>query len=273
MRAFWTGDIVFGMVTIPVKLYSATKDLAPKFNQLHTICGTRINLIRRCASCAVDVPWEEIGKGYEIGDGKYAFFTKEELAEMDGGEETKGSIEIVQFVDPNEVDSAYFEKSYWIAPGGKSPKSARGFELLRMVLADTGRAALVKIKLRTKPRLGLLRARDGFFAIETMRYPEEIVSSETLARPDVKNITEREREMAEKLVDELTSAFDPTKLIDTYRASVEEAADAKAAAGDIVDGAGDGVPSAAKGPGIASVGVVDLAELLMRSLEKKKSAS
>lgn len=258
------------MVTIPVKLYSATKDLTPQFHQLHATCGTRINLVRRCPTCVIDLAWDEIGKGYEVSKDKYALFTKEELAQIDGGEETKGSIEIVQFVDPNEIDSALLDKNYWIAPGGKSPKSARGFELLRRVLADTGRAALIKIKFRTKPRLGLLRSKGSFFALDSLRYPEEIVSADVLAPPTIKDISEREIEMAERLIDELTEPFDPTKLVNEYRAGVAAAADAKVNAGDTVDGAGSGEGAAKReGPGIANV---DLSDLLAQSLAKKKSS-
>src|SRR5579864_487182 len=84
MRAFWSGEIAFGLVTIPAKLYTATKDLTPQFHQLHRECGTRISLVRRCPKCSRDLAWEEIGKGYEVSKGEYALFTKEELAKLKG---------------------------------------------------------------------------------------------------------------------------------------------------------------------------------------------
>ena len=111
MRAFWSGEIACGLVTIPAKLYTATKDMTPQFHQLHKECGTRIQLVRRCPKCHRDLAWEEIGKGYEVSKNEYALFTKEELAKLDG-DEAGGSIEIVEFVDPLEVDLAYVEKSY-----------------------------------------------------------------------------------------------------------------------------------------------------------------
>ena len=98
MRAFWSGEIAFGLVTIPAKLYTATKDLTPQFHQLHKECGTRINMVRRCPKCNRDLPWDEIGKGYEVAKGEYALFTKEELAKLDG-DDTGGTIEIVEFVE------------------------------------------------------------------------------------------------------------------------------------------------------------------------------
>jgi len=263
MRAFWTGDIVFGLVTIPVKLYTATKDLTPQFHQLHKECGSRINMVRRCPSCARDVAWDEIGKGHEVEKDKYVLFTKEELAALDGGEETKGSIEIVQFIDPTEIDAAYIDKSYWVGPGGKSPKFARGFELLRTVLAETGRAAVIKVKFRTRPRIGIVQAKDKLFALHSMRFADELVPSSELAPPEVKPITDREREMAESLIDELTAPFDPSKLPDEYRARVLAAATAKAEGGEAAE-----APTATK-----DADVVDLADLLAASLAKKGKKS
>lgn len=227
MRAVWTGEMGFGMIQIPIKLHSATKDLSPQFHQLHTECKSRINMVRRCGTCVRDIAWEEIGKGYEVSKGEYALFTKEELAALEDSE--SGSIEIVQFIDPNDIAPAQLEKSYWVSPGSKTARGARGFEILRTVLADTERAALVKVKLRTKPRLGIIRAQDKFFMLQTMRYADELVGSSDLVAPDVKPIGDREREMAEQLVDELTSPFDPAKHIDQYRAAVMAAADAKVA--------------------------------------------
>src|SRR5208283_2165674 len=94
MRAFWSGEIAFGLVTIPAKLYTATKDLTPQFHQLHKECGTRVTMVRRCPRCNRDLSWDEIGKGYEVSKGEYALFSKEELSKLDG-EEAAGTIEIV----------------------------------------------------------------------------------------------------------------------------------------------------------------------------------
>ena len=99
MRSFWSGEVTFGLVTIPAKLYTATKDLTPQFHQLHKECGTRITMVRRCPKCNRDLPWDEIGKGYEVSKGEYALFSREELAKLDG-EDGGGAIEIVEFVDP-----------------------------------------------------------------------------------------------------------------------------------------------------------------------------
>ncbi|MGH7327644.1 MAG: Ku protein, partial [Polyangiaceae bacterium] len=204
MRALWSGEIAFGLVTIPSKLYSATRDLTPSFNQLHKECGTRIQMARRCPKCNRDVEWGEIGKGREVAKGEYVLFTKEELAAIEGSEGS-GGIDIVQFIDPLEVDFAYFEKSYWVGPGGKS---ARGFELLRETLEKTKKAALARVKIRTRTQLGLLRPRDNLFALDMMRFADELVSGEEIVIPETREASGREIDLALDLVKQLEAPFD-----------------------------------------------------------------
>jgi DNA end-binding protein Ku len=255
-RAMWSGEIAFGLVTIPAKLYTATRDLTPSFNQLHTECGSRISMARRCPKCARDVEWGEIGKGYEVAKGEYALFTKEELAKLEG-DDSGGGIEIVEFIDPKAVDLAYIGKSYWVGPGGKS---ARGYDLLRQALEHTQKVALAKVKIRSRTQLGLLRPRGKLFALEMMRYADELVPADDIAVPDGARVaTERELQLALSLVDQLAGDFDPAKHPDEYRAAFEAALDEKTSTGQITKEEGEPV---------AQVGgkVIDLAELLARSL-------
>ena len=259
MRAIWTGEIAFGLVAIPVKLYSATKDLTPQFNQLHKECGTRISMVRRCPKCERDLAWEEIGKGYEVSKGQYALFSKEELAAIEG-DEAAGGVDIAEFVDPRDVDLAYIEKSYWVGPAGKT---ARGFDLLRTVLEETGKVALAKVKIRTRTRLGLLRPRDRLFSLDMMRFGDELVSSSDIVIPDTKPASPRELELARGLVGQLTAAFDPARHPDSYRAAVGAAVDAKVEANQVkTDDVSDETRGAAAGGKL-----IDLAELLARSLQ------
>lgn len=259
MRAFWSGEIAFGLVTIPSKLYTATKDLTPQFHQLHKECGTRINLVRRCPKCAKDLAWEEIGKGYEVSKGEYALFTKEELAKLEG-EDEGGTIEIVEFVDPLEVDLAYIEKSYWIAPGSKN---VRGFDLLRSVLEETKKVALSKVKLRTRTRLALVRPRGRLFSLDMMRFAEELVAGDELAPAEQKAPSPREKQLALHLIDELSGPFDPAKHPDEYRNKVLAAVEEKVEAGEVSrEEEAAEAPAAAKG-----AQVIDLAELLSRSIK------
>ena len=259
MRAFWSGEIAFGLVTIPAKLYTATKDLTPQFHQLHTECGTRVTMVRRCPKCNKDLSWGEIGKGYEVSKGEYALFTKEELAKLEG-EDEGGTIEIVEFVDPLQVDLAYVEKSYWVGPGGKN---ARGYELLRSILDETKKVALAKVKLRTRTRLALLRPRGKLFSLDMMRFAEELVPADELAPGDQKQPSPREKQLALHLVEELSGPFDPAKHPDEYRSKVLAAVDEKIEAGQVMHE--EEAPEAE--PAAAGAQVIDLAELLSRSIK------
>ncbi|MCL2450035.1 MAG: Ku protein [Polyangiaceae bacterium] len=262
MRSFWSGEIAFGLVTIPAKLYTATKDLTPQFHQLHTSCGTRISMVRRCPKCNRDLAWDEIGKGYEVSKGEYALFSREELAKLDG-DDTTGTIEIVEFVDPLEVDLAYVEKSYWVGPGSKN---VRGYELLRAVLDEAKKVALAKVKLRTRTRLALLRPRGRLFSLDMMRFAEELVAGDEIAPGEGKAASDRERQLAMHLVDELSGPFDPAKHPDEYRSAVLAAVDEKVEAGQV---ARDTAAAEGEATGTAAFGaqVIDLAELLSKSIQ------
>ncbi len=266
MRAFWSGEIAFGLVTIPAKLYTATKDLTPQFHQLHKDCGTRVTMVRRCPKCNRDLPWDEIGKGYEVAKGEYTLFTKEELAKLDGDGESAGTIEIVEFVNPLEVDLAYVEKSYWVGPGSKN---VRGYQLLRAVLDDVKRVALAKVKIRTRTRLGLLRPRGRLFSLDMMRFAEELLPGDEIAPAEGKEASPREKQLALHLVDELSGPFDPAKHPDEYRSAVLAAVDEKVEAGEVARDttAGEAPAEATATGGGGGAQVIDLAELLSRSIK------
>ncbi len=262
MRSFWSGEIAFGLVTIPAKLYTATKDLTPQFHQLHKEDGGRVTMVRRCTKCQRDLAWDEIGKGYEVAKGEYALFSKEELAKLDGGDEEGGTIDIVEFVDPLEVDLAYVEKSYWVGPGSKN---VRGYELLRAVLDETKKVALAKVKLRTRTRLALLRPRGRLFSLDMMRYAEELVPGDEIAPSEGKAAQPREKQLALHLIEELSGPFDPAKHPDEYRSAVLAAVDQKVEAGQVSkDGTAEPEAPAAAATGAQ---VIDLAELLSRSIQ------
>jgi DNA end-binding protein Ku len=264
MRAFWSGEIAFGLVTIPAKLYTATKDLTPQFHQLHKECGTRITMVRRCPKCNRDLPWDEIGKGYEVAKGEYTLFTKEERAKLDG-DDSAGTIEIVEFVNPLEVDLAYVEKSYWVGPGSKN---VRGYQLLRSVLDDVKRVALAKVKIRTRTRLGLLRPRGRLFSLDMMRFAEELVPGDEIAPAEGKEASSREKELALHLIDELSGPFDPARHPDEYRSAVLAAVDEKVEAGEVArDTTAGEAPAEASAGGGGGAQVIDLAELLSRSIK------
>jgi DNA end-binding protein Ku len=217
-------------------------------------------MVRRCPKCNKDLAWEEIGKGYEVAKNEYALFTKEELAKLDG-DESGGTIEIVEFVDPLEVDLAYIEKSYWIGPGSKN---VRGYDLLRTVLADTKKVALAKVRLRTRTRLALVRPRGKLFSLDMMRFAEELVDGDELAPAEQKEPSPREKQLALHLVDELSGPFDPARHPDEYRNKVLAAVEEKIEAGQV---AREEAPEEAAAPAAQGAQIIDLAELLSRSIK------
>jgi DNA end-binding protein Ku len=257
MRALWSGDIAFGLVTIPTKLYAATRDLSPHFHLIHKVCGTRVQTVRRCPKCETDVPWNEIEKGYEVESGKLARFSKSELAEAEE-DESKGTIEIVEFFEPKEVDLAFVEKSYWVGPSGKTASS---FVLLRDVLEKTGRVALAKVAIRGRTRLALLRPRERLFSLDMMRFADELVEAGDVTLPRAKKPSEKELRLAKTLVDQLTATFDPAKYPDEYRARVAALAETKSKRHQLTGG--DGVAARHAKP---EDNVIDLSQLLALSL-------
>ena len=260
MRAIWTGEIAFGLVTIPTKLYSGTRDLTPKFHLVHKACGTRVQMVRRCPKCEKDLAWDEVDKAYEVSKGEYARFTKEELAEAEK-DEAAGRIEIVEFIEPDEVDLAYIEKSYWVGPGGKS---AHSFTLLRTVLEKTGHVALSKVAIRTRTRLALLRPREQLFSLDMMRFADELVGAKDIEVPSSRAPTDKELKLAQTLVAQLTAKFDPSKHPDEYRARVEAVVDEKVEKHET-----EASEVSAPHTGKRGAELIDLSELLMRSLKAK----
>jgi DNA end-binding protein Ku len=266
-RALWTGEIAFGLVTIPTKLYTATKDLTPQFNMLHKECGSRISMVRRCPKCQRDVDWGEIGKGYEVEKGVYALFTKEELAKIEG-DDTAGAIEIVEFVDPAAIDLSYVDKTYWVGPGGKS---SRGFALLRDALVQSKKVGIAKVRIRTRTRMSILRPRGKLFALDVMRFADEIVSDADIDVPESpKAASDREMDLALNLVEQLSGPFDPARHPDEYRAAVEAAVEEKVAADDVArdEAAAAKAAETAAAAGGPVATVIDMADLLAKSLKK-----
>jgi DNA end-binding protein Ku len=256
MRAIWTGEIAFGLVTIPVRLYTATRDLTPHFTTLHRECGGRVHMARRCSTCDRDVDFGELGKGYEVGKGVYALFTKEELAKLED-DDAGGTIEIVAFVEPGAIDLSYIDKSYWVGVGGKN---SRGFALLQHVLTETHRVALAKTKLRSRTRLAVVRPHGKLFALEMMRYADEIVNPDAIDVPEPRPASPRELELAHGLVQALSGPFDPARHPDQYRAAVAAAVEDKTASCELTQQPVTADRALGK--------VIDLAELLARSLAK-----
>jgi DNA end-binding protein Ku len=219
MRPIWKGTISFGMVTIPVKLYTATEDKDIRFRLLHKKDGSPIEEKRFCIKENKEVAWDDLSRGYEVSKGEFVVLEPEEIEEAEP--ETVHTVEIGDFVELEEIDPIYFEKSYFLEPDGVG---AKPFNLLRQALEETGRVAVAKVAIRTKERLATIRVYDGTMVLETMYWPDEIRSTKTLDVPEGAKAapSPKELQMARTLVENLSDRFRPEDYKDRYRIALQE---------------------------------------------------
>jgi len=223
MQAIWKGTISFGMVTIPIKVYSATEEKDISFRQVHTEDGGRIRYRRVCEKDGQEVPYSDIGRGYELPDGRMMILSSEDFAQLPLP--TAKSIEVLEFVPIDDVDPLYFAKAYYLAADGPG---AKPYVLLRDALTNTRQCALVKVAIRTRETLALLREKEGALVLQTMLWPEEVRSSD-FAVPDADvTVRDQERAMAEAYIATLEAEFDPTRYHSEYREALEALVEAKA---------------------------------------------
>jgi DNA end-binding protein Ku len=229
-RAIWSGSVSFGLVNVPVKLVSATSSKDVRFNMLHATDGGRINQKRVCSVDGEEVDYGEITKGYDLGGGRYVTVEPEELAALDA--EATRTIDIEEFVDLDDIDPLYYDHSYYLLPDGRADKP---YALLAETMARTGKVALGKFVLRTKQYLATMRSRDGVLVLSTMLYDDEIVAPADLEVPttEATKPSDRELDMAQKLVESLSSPFEPGKYHDEYREKVLALIEAKAAGDEV----------------------------------------
>ncbi|MCU1530810.1 MAG: Ku protein [Arthrobacter sp.] len=260
MRAIWKGAIAFGLVNVPVKVYSATEDHDISLHQVHSADGGRIRYQRRCEVCNKIVDYEDIDKAYE-DEGRTVVLSREELKSIPA--ENSHEIEVVQFVPAEQLDPVLFEKSYYLEPDSKSPKA---YVLLRRALEDTDRVAIVQFALREKTRLGALRIRDELLVLQSLLWPDEVREASFPALDTSVRISAQEREMSAALVDSMAADFEPEQFTDDYQAQLRQLIEAKLEKGESLDTEETfGAPAAE-----ASGEVIDLMEALKRSLEKKR---
>jgi DNA end-binding protein Ku len=222
MQAIWKGTISFGLVTIPIKVYSATEERDISFRQVHEADGGRIRYRRVCEIDGEEVPYSDIGKGYELPDGRMVILANDDFASLPLP--TAKSIDVLEFVPIEEVDPLYFAKAYYLAADGPG---AKPYVLLRDALTRTGQCALVKVAIRTKETLALLRERDGALVLQTMLWPDEVRDSE-FARPDDSvEVKQQEVAMAESYIATLEAEFDPSRYHSDYREALEKLVEAK----------------------------------------------
>lgn len=255
-RSTWDGAISFGLIVIPVKLYSATQEMDPPLHQVHGADGGRIRYKRVCEIDGEEVPFDQIERGFLAPDGRQAILTKADMEQLPLA--SNKTVEIVQFVDESEIDPVYFEKTYLIEAKGVG---AKPYVLLRDALAKTGRAGVVKVALRTRESLALVRPRGDLLVLDTMLWPDEVRDS-SFATPaaDVK-ASKAEVSMAETFIEQMSGDWRPEDYTDGYRAALEELVQAKLA-GIPVPEAPAGSPAGGK--------VVDLMAALRASVAAAK---
>jgi DNA end-binding protein Ku len=257
VRAIWKGAISFGLVTIPVKLYSATEEKDVTFHQVRRSDGSRIKYKRVAATDGEEVEYGDIAKGYELPTGETVVLTDDDFKDLPLT--TSRAIDVLQFVPLEEVDPIYFAKSYYLEPEKQGTKP---YVLLRKALEDSGRVAVVKVALRNRESLATLRVRDGVFVLETMLWPDEVrVPDFDFLGEDVE-VRDQELAMASSLIETLSGDFDPTQFTDSYREALQAVIDAKIAGREVVQPE-SAQPTAGK--------VVDLMAALRASVEAAKA--
>ncbi|ETK31192.1 non-homologous end joining protein Ku [Microbispora sp. ATCC PTA-5024] len=229
MRSIWKGAISFGLVTIPVKLYSATEQKDVSFHQMHREDGGRIKYKRVCTVDGEEVPYSDIAKGYELATGEIVVLTDEDFADLPLS--TSRRIDVLQFTPVEQIDPIYFAKSYYLEPDGQG---AKPYVLLRDALERSGQVAIVKVALRQRESLATLRVRDGVFVLETMLWPDEVREAEFPFLEEDVDVRPQELKMAESLIDTMVADFDPAEYKDAYREALQEVIEAKVAGREVV---------------------------------------
>jgi DNA end-binding protein Ku len=229
--AIWTGSISFGLVTVPVRLVSATRSLDVRFNQLDADSGSRIRYRRVADATGEEVPMDKIVKGYEVEPGQYVVIETDELAAL--APKKSRAIEIEDFVDLADIDPVYFEQPYYLIP---DKDAAKPYQLLVQVMEEMGKVAVGRFVLRSKEALVAIRPVDGVLCLETMRYADEVLAADRdapLPEP-ASEPSARELAMARQLVEALSGTFDPEKYHDEYREELMSLIERKAAGEAIV---------------------------------------
>ncbi|HEX9992009.1 MAG TPA: Ku protein [Acidimicrobiales bacterium] len=259
-RAIWSGSISFGLVNIPIKLYTAVSRKSVSFNQIDARTGARVKYQRVSAADGSEVPYDQIVKGYELSSGHYVTVTDEELASLDP--EASRTIDIEEFVDLAGIDPLFYDAAYYVAPDKATVKP---YALLVRAMEESGKVAIARFVMRTKQYLAALRPQDGKLVLSTMVYADEVVEPADIgeiAALDSVELSDRELAMARQLVESLSDEFQPEKYRDTHRDQVLELIERKAAGEEVVEMA----------PAAEAPKVVDLMAALEASVAAAKEA-
>ncbi len=256
MRAIWKGAVSFGLVSVPVKLYSATESKDISFRQVHAQDGGRIKYQRVCSIDGEEVPYSDIAKGYETEDGEMVIIDDSDMEDLPVSSSREISVE--KFVPTEQIDPMLFEKSYYLEP---EKTGAKPYALLRQALLDADRMAVVTVALRQRTSVAVLRVRDDVIVLQTMMWPDEVRTPDFSV--EVGEIKDAEVKMAHMLVDTLAGDFDASEFEDDYADAVQEMVKAKIEGGEVKR-----TPTATKSSGE----VVDLLAALQKSVAAAKEA-
>ncbi|MBM7414646.1 MULTISPECIES: Ku protein [Nocardiaceae] len=258
MRSIWKGSIAFGLVNVPVKVYTATEDHDIKFHQVHGKDGGRIKYDRKCSVCGESVQFADIDKAYETPDGDRVILTDQDFSSLPAAE--KHEIPVLEFVPTDQIDPILFDKSYYLEPDSTSPKA---YVLLRETLSTTDRTALVHFTLRQKTRLAALRVHDDVLMIQTLLWPDEVRAAEFSSLDDVTAPRPNELKMAGALVESMSGDFDPSEYTDDYQIELRKVLD------EMIENGGEKVvhAEAEDTDSGEDAEVVDLVAALQRSVE------
>jgi DNA end-binding protein Ku len=244
-RAIWSGTISFGLLNVPVKMYSAVSRKTIRFNELRSSDGSRVRHKRVAEADEKEVDYDEIVKGYELSKDRYVVLTRDELAELDP-QKTR-AIEIQDFVDLEQIDPIYFDSPYYLGPAEGAEKA---YSLLVKAMENSGKAAIARFVLRNREHLAAIRPMDGALTLTTMRFHDEVITPQELddvLPQETPRVEKREREMAEKLIDSLAADFKPEQYRDEYREQLLSLIEQKAEGKEIVAGTSE-EPEPTKAP-------------------------
>lgn len=263
MRAIWKGALTFGLVNVPVKVYSATEDHDVSLHQVHNKDGGRIRYQRICEVDGEVVPYQDIDKAYDDGE-RTVVLTKDDLNSLPS--EKSREIDVVEFVPSEQVDLLILDKAYYLEPDSASPKA---YVLLRKTLEQTERTAIVRFSLRQKTRLAALRVRGEVLVLQTLLWSDEVREASFPSLQESVRISAKELEMSASLVESFAKDFDPEEFTDDYQAELRTLIDAKLEQGDALDTSATFGEQEEAGDGGE---VIDLMEALRASVERSRAA-
>jgi DNA end-binding protein Ku len=257
-RAIWTGVISFGLVSVPVEMFSATREHEVSFHQFERGTTDRIRYLRVNERTGKEVDYADIVKGADLGDGEHVLVDRKELDEIAPGRSR--TLDIHQFVDLDDIDPIYYQKTYYLGPG--SDETVKTYALLRDAMAEANRVAIATLVMRSKEYLAAIRVDKNLLVLETMYFADEVRDPQDVIErmPSRTRATSQELRMAGQLIDSMTGQWKPTDYRDTYTDRVKELVEAKRAGAEVV--------TASKPP--EATNVIDLMDALRRSVDKAR---